>query len=184
MWVLGGVVFASVAFMAAAGLTQSVVGVIPPDDQIGRLGVMYVRSLLAQAALGNEETSPGEDHLAADLNVNFRPAPIRVQVKAGRKRRNKDGTFSVSITEKWRTDWTAAKIPVYLVYVHLEHRVPAKWFEHPISSTTVHAHAYWVRVDGLSVTTVRVPTTNRLTVDTFKVWNDDIEATFGMGVKP
>jgi hypothetical protein len=87
------------------------------------------------------------------------------------------------VTEKWRKDWTDAKIPVYLVYVHLEHKPPATWFEHPASSTTMHAHAYWVRVDGLSVATVRVPTKNRLTVDTFQLWHNDIEATFGIGVK-
>jgi hypothetical protein len=170
--------------MAVAGPTRSaVVGVLPPEDQVGRLGVMYVRALLAQAALANEETSPGEDHLATDLNVNFRAAPVRVQVKAGRTRRNNDGSYSVSVTEKWRRDWSAAKIPVYLVYVRLEHRPPVKWFEHPASATTVHAHAYWVRVNGLSVATVRVPTSNRLTLDTFKLWHEDIETTFGVGVK-
>jgi len=79
---------------------------------------MYVRSLLAQAALGNNETAPGEDHLATDLNVEFRPATIRVQVKAGQRRRNNDGTFSVA--EKWHANWAEAKIPVYLVYVHLD----------------------------------------------------------------
>jgi hypothetical protein len=168
--------------MGGTGGFQNVaIGAIPPDDQMGRMGVMYVRSLLAQAALGNNETSSGEDHLATDLSVEFRPAPVRVQVKAGCKRRNSDGSYSVSITEKWRKDWRDAKIPVYLVYVHLEHKPPAKWLEHPAVSTMVHAHAYWVRVDGVSVATVRVPTANRLTVDTFKVWNSDIEATFGMG---
>jgi len=156
------------------------VGTIPSEDQIGRLGVMYVRSLLAQAALGNSETSSGEDHLATDLNVDFRPATIRVQVKAGHKRRNKDGSYSISITEKWRKDWADAKIPVYLVYVHLEHKPPVKWFAHAVTSTTVHAHAYWARVDGVSAATVRVPTANRLTVSTFELWNHDIEATFGM----
>lgn len=157
------------------------VGAVAPKDQIGRLGVMYVRSLLTQAALGNQETSPGEDHLATDLNVDFRPATIRVQVKAGRKRRNQDRSFSVSVNKKWRADWADAKIPVYLVYVHLEHTPPSKWFDHPRTATTVHAHAYWVRVDGLSVATVKVPTANRLTVDTFEAWNRDIEATFGIG---
>lgn len=168
--------------MAAAGKKQSAgVGVIPPEDQIGRLGVIYVRSLLAQAALGNSETSSGEDHLATDLNVDFKAAVIRVQVKAGRKRRNKDGSFSVATTQKWREDWTAAQIPVYLVYVHLEHKQPEMWFEHPTASTTVHAHAYWVRVNGVSVASVRVPMANRLTVNTFNQWSQDIESTFGQG---
>lgn len=161
---------------------DAAVGAIPPEDQIGRIGVMYVRALLVQAALGSAETSSGEDHLATDLNVDFRPATIRVQVKAGRKRRNKDGTFSVSVTEKWRQHWTDAQIPVYLVYVHLEHAKAVKWLEHTAASTTVHAHAYWFRVNGLSVATVRVPSTNRLTVDTFAAWNRDIETTFGMAV--
>jgi hypothetical protein len=106
--------------MVAAGDKPGVpIGAIPPEDQVGRLGVMYVRSLLAQAALGNEETSSGEDHQAIDLTVKFRPAPVLVQVKAGRKLRLKDGTFSFSIKDNWRDSWAEAKIPVYLVYVHL-----------------------------------------------------------------
>lgn len=166
--------------MAAAGKSKTVdVGVLPPEDQIGRLGVMNVRSLLAQAALGNSEGSPGEDHLASDLNVEFRASTVRVQVKAGRKRRNKDGSFSVSTTEDWRQKWRDAKIPVYLVYVHLEHRPPANWFGHAAASTTVYAHAYWVRVNEVSVATVRVPMTNRLTVATFQAWHHDLEASFG-----
>lgn len=158
------------------------VGMLPLEDQIGRLGVVYVRSLLAQAGLGNSETSPGEDHLSIDLNVEFRAAAVRVQVKAGRKRVNKDGSISVPTTPKWREDWATARIPVYLVYVRLERPQPAMWLEHPAASTTLHAHAYWARVNGLSVPTVRVPSANRLTVDTFAAWNRDIEETFGMAV--
>lgn len=157
-------------------------GPIASDDHIGRMGVMYVRSLLAQAALGNAETSPGEDYLGTDLTVDFPVASIRVQVKTGHKRQNKDGSFSVSTTKKWRTDWATAQIPVYLVYVHLEKPTPAEWLEHPTAATTVHAHAHWVRVNGVSAATVRVPGANRLTVGTFQDWQKHIAECFGMAV--
>ena len=62
---------------------------IPLSDRKGRLGVTYVRTVLAQAALPNEETTGGEDHMAVDLNVQFPAAPVRVQVKCGTRKPGK-----------------------------------------------------------------------------------------------
>lgn len=153
-------------------------GPIAAGDQVGRLGVMYMRALLAQAALGNSETQSGEDYLSVDMSVDFPIAPVRVQVKCGHKKPNKDGTFSVSTKSKWRDDWATAQIPVYLVYVHLAKQPPADWLEHPRGSTTIHAHAHWLRVNGVSAATVKVPEGNRLTVDTFVEWQRDVEESF------
>lgn len=156
-------------------------GFIAPGDHAGRMGLAYVRSLATQASLGNQETSPGEDYLATDLNIEFRIAPVRVQVKSGHLRRNQDGSYSVRTTMKWREDWATARIPVYLAYVHLERGPALEWLEHSPLCTTFHAHAYWARVNGVSAATVRVQVCNRLTVDTFEDWQRDIEACFGIG---
>jgi hypothetical protein len=158
-------------------------GPIAAEDQIGRLGVMYMRGLLAQAALGHSETQSGEDYLSVDLSVDFPIAPVRVQVKCGHKTPNRGGTFSVSTKPKWRHDWAVAQIPVYLVYVHLEKQPPEEWLEHPPSSTTVHVHAHWLRVNGVSATTVKVPEGNRLTLNTFAEWQRDVEECFGLVMK-
>lgn len=155
---------------------------IPLSDRKGRLGVTYVRTVLAQAALPNEETTGGEDHLAVDLNVQFPAAPVRVQVKCGTRKPNKSGSITVPVEPGWRDRWCAMKIPVYLVYVRLERGQPGAWLEHPSLSTTVHVRAHWVRVNGLSAASARVPVGNRLTLETFGTWNQQLEACFGEAV--
>jgi len=140
---------------------------------------MYVRSLVSQAALAHGETQAGEDHMSFDMNVDFRSAAVRVQVKCGAsKPLNKDQTYSVYTEQKWRDDWATAKIPVYLVYVHLAKRAPRNWIEHPAKSTTMHAHAYWLRVNSVSAATVRIPIANRLSLATFADWEHDLDLCF------
>lgn len=150
------------------------------SDRKGRLGVNYVCTMLAQAALPNPEFKPGEDHLAVDLNVAFPVADVRVQVKCGTRKANKSGSISVPLDAKWRARWSQSKIPVYLVYVCLERKTPGDWIDHGDDGhTVVHAHAHWVRVNGVSAASVSVPLANRLSIDTFATWNDDAEACFG-----
>lgn len=148
-------------------------------DNIGRFGVMYVRSILAQAGVVHSEVAGGEDHLAVDLALLFPVGPVTVQVKTGTKRPNKDGSISVPTTGEWRDKWRQAKTPVYLIYVRLEKRPPAHWIEHAELRTTVHARAQWVRVNSLSVASVKVPVSNRLTATTLDGWVDDFERAFG-----
>jgi len=155
---------------------------IAATDRVGRLGVMYVRSILAQAGIGNEETTAGEDHYAIDLTVNLPMAKVGVQVKAGAQAPNQDGSFSVPTKESWREKWAATATPVYLVYVHLEKEPPPDWVEHGDCCTTLHARAHWLRVNNLSVPTARVPIANRLTVATFASWEQDVSAAFGKAV--
>ena len=152
---------------------------IPLSDRKGRLGATYVRTVLAQAALPNEETTGGEDHLAVDLNVQFPAAAVRVQVKCGTRKPNKSGSITVPIEPAWRVRWCASKVPVYVVYVLLEKGKPFDWLEHPTVSTTVHARAHWVRVNGVSAASVSVPLSNRLSLDTFATWNQQVEECFG-----
>lgn len=154
-------------------------GSIAAQDRIGRWGVMYVRSLLAQAAVPHNEVPGGEDHLAVDLALIFPEGPVTVQVKTGTKKPNRDGSITVPVAEEWRTKWASALTPVYLVYVRLEKAPPKDWAEHGVAHTTFHARANWARVNALSAASVRVETTNRLTADTFGLWVDEFVAQFG-----
>jgi hypothetical protein len=152
---------------------------IPLSDRKGRMGVTYVRAVLAQAALPNEETTGGEDHLAVDLNVQFPAAAVRVQVKCGTRTPNKSGSITVPLELAWRDRWCVMKTPVYLVYVRLEKPKPFDWFDHPTLATTVHARAHWVRVNGVSAASVSVPLSNRLSLASFATWNQQVEDCFG-----
>lgn len=149
------------------------------SDNIGRFGVMYVRSLLAQAGVVHNEVPGGEDHLAVDLVLLFPVGSVTMQVKTGTKRPNKDGSIAVSTTQDWRDKWREARTPVYLVYVRLERKPPARWIEHAELRTTVHARAHWLRVNGLSVASARVPVSNRLTATTVESWVEEFEQAFG-----
>lgn len=150
------------------------------SDRKGRLGVNYVCAVVAQAALPNPEFKPGEDHLAVDLNVEFPASPVRVQVKCGTRKANRSGSISVPLNAKWRARWAQSKIPVYLVYVCLERNTPGEWIDHCDDTRTVmHAHAHWLRVNGVSGASVSVPLANRLSASTFATWNHDAEACFG-----
>jgi hypothetical protein len=155
------------------------------SDRKGRLGVNYVCSIVAQAALPNPEFKPGEDHLAVDMNVEFPASPVRVQVKCGTITPNRSGFIRVPLEAGWRQKWAASKIPVYLVYVRLEQRHPLSWINHDDDlSTIVHAHAHWVRVNGVSGSSVSVPLSNRLSMATFELWSDELDACFGEVVGP
>jgi sugar lactone lactonase YvrE len=162
-----------------ANLTSVAVGAIGDTDKTGRLGVMYVRSILAQAGVVNNEVPGGEDHLAVDIAAIFPVGTVTLQVKAGVKKPNKDGDFSISTTKKWREKWAAARTPVFLVYVRLERKLPSEWIGHEELFTVLHARAHWVRVKNLSVTSAKVPVKNRLTVRTLDEWAEEFNKLFG-----
>lgn len=143
---------------------------LPSGDRTGRFGVMYVRSLLAQAGVGHEETASGEDHLAVDLNLNFPMGTVRAQVKCGTQARNQDGSLSVSTSAKWREKWAGMAIPVYLIYVRLDKIPSDDWVDNFPLSTTTYAHAHWARVNRVLSPTVTLPASNLLTAHTFEAW--------------
>lgn len=148
---------------------------LPLTDRIGRFGVLYVRSLLAQAGVAHSETSGGEDHLAGDITVNFPSGACIVQVKAGTKDRKSDGSITVPVTEAWKTKWANNALPVYLVYVHLEKAPPPDWIGHEDLQTVVHAKAMWSQVNDVSGKSVGLPRDNQLTADTFGLWAETFD---------
>jgi Domain of unknown function (DUF4365) len=95
------------------------------------MGVMYVRSLLAQAGVTNNEVPGGEDYLAVDIAAFFPRAIVTLQVKAGMKKPNEDGSISVPTTKAWRDKWAEAQNPVFLVYVRLEKNPSSQWDRSP-----------------------------------------------------
>lgn len=158
------------------------VGDIAAADRTGRIGVMYVRGLLAQAGIRQEETAPGEDYGAVDLTVHLKSAPVTVQIKtATAKRRNADGTYSVPVSAVWCAKWAAQKVPVYLVLVVLSKKDYAAMVTQAARSTVWHAHAYWVQVNDAQPGTVRVPVQNRFHLGTFEVWDEQVERVFTGG---
>ncbi|PND54435.1 hypothetical protein CRM90_27945 [Mycobacterium sp. ENV421] len=148
-------------------------GSIGSEDRIGRLGVMYVRSLLAQAGVIHNEIPGGEDYLAVDIAAVFPVGTVTVQVKTGTATPNQDGSISVSTTPEWRAKWANTQTPVFLVYVRLEKTPPPDWLQHEDLSTVLHARALWLRVNNLSAPTVKLPSSNRLTASTFDKWADE-----------
>lgn len=157
-------------------------GDIAPGDRTGRIGVMYVRSLLAQAGIRNEESSPGEDYGAVDLTVHLSLAAVTAQVKTGmKKRRNNDGTYSVALKPEWCAKWSGQKVPVYLVFVALSKHDYADLVTQSGRTTTWHAHAYWLQVNDAAPGTIRVPVQNRLRLETFVSWDEDVEQVFTGG---
>lgn len=159
------------------------VGDIAASDRTGRIGVMYVRSLIAQAGIRHEENAPGEDHGAVDLTTHLTSAPVTVQVKTSSgKRLNKDGTYSVPVNADWCAKWSHQKVPVYLVLVVLSKKDYSAMVTQGARTTTWHAHAYWAQVNDATPGTLRVPVQNRLHLDTFGIWDDQVERCFTGGV--
>ncbi|WP_082957225.1 DUF4365 domain-containing protein [Mycolicibacter heraklionensis] len=152
---------------------------IEGSDQIGRLGVMYFRSLLAQAGVAHGEFQPGEDYLAVDVTVELPQGGVRVQIKTGTKAPNKNGSITVPVKDAWKLKWGKSRVPVFLVYVHLGKSAPAEWIEHQVEHTLVHARALWGKVNNVTGKSVTLPVKNRLTAETFDIWVDEFERAWG-----
>lgn len=145
-----------------------------------RFGVAYVRAVCSQAGVGFQETSPDEDVLAVDGNVEFDVAPARVQVKCTGQFRLKGGsTATWPIDESWRQRWRRSGLPVYFVLVIVDPDDQVSWLQHQDEATLHRAAAFWARVDTLpDGQNIIVPKAQRLTADTLRLWAEDVEASF------
>ncbi|MCZ4078956.1 DUF4365 domain-containing protein [Rhodococcus sp. H36-A4] len=161
-------------------MTSNVQSIVGPDH-IGRMGVMYMRSVLTQAGVAHEEFSPGEDYLAVDGNISFATGTVRVQIKTGTTKPNKDGSITVPLRDDWIRKWALCTLPVFLVYVRLERDVGPEWLEHHDQHTVMYARAQWIRVNQVTAKSVRVPRANRLTADTFNDWAAEFDGTSAWG---
>ncbi|WP_033288162.1 DUF4365 domain-containing protein [Amycolatopsis jejuensis] len=148
-----------------------------------RFGVAYVRAVCSQAGVGFGETSPDEDVLAVDGQVEFAVAPAKVQVKCtGRFRISGGATATWPIDDSWHRNWKRSGLPVYFVLVIVDPDKRVSWLHHHDAATLHHAAAFWVRVDTLATgENIVVPKTQRLTADTLRLWAEEVEASFTSG---
>jgi hypothetical protein len=125
------------------------------------------------------EFSPGEDYLAVDVTVELPAGGVRVQIKTGTKKLNKDGSITVPLTDAWIAKWAEAQVPVFLVYVKLDRSAPAQWIKHNPAHTVVYAWALWTQVNSVTGQSVRAPAQNRLTAKTFEAWAEEFKRNWG-----
>lgn len=98
--------------------TTGEAGSIASSDHIGRCGVMYIRTLLAQASVVHSEVSGVEDHLAVDLSLTCRIGTVT----AGQDRQEaaeQRCSITVAVTDGWKRKCANTKQPVYR-YVRLD----------------------------------------------------------------
>lgn len=138
----------------------------------GRFGVAYVRSVVASAGVGFDETTADEDVLAVDGTFQFDVAPIRVQIKATKTQSfNGNDEIKVQVTDEAWAKWQTAILPEYAVLVVIGEPDEAAWLNQSRPGVTdVPAAAYWTPVSGPDVTQTSGSLTfsqkNRFTVDT------------------
>ncbi|WP_405635268.1 DUF4365 domain-containing protein [Streptomyces sp. NBC_00056] len=162
--------------------THSAVTVLGDKACKARFGVAYVRAIFSQAGFPFKETSPDEDAMAVDGDVDFLSASARIQIKctsqfniSGRGRAS--ATWPAEV--HWRERWNKCKIPVYFVLVILDHDDRQKWMSHHPSGTDHKSAAFWVRVDGIGQDeNVVVPKAQRLTIETLNQWEEEVEECF------
>jgi hypothetical protein len=145
-----------------------------------RYGVAYVRSILSQAKIGFTETSPDEDVLAIDGEIQFRPASVRVQIKCSSKRNIAGLSNTWPCKVQWQEKWNDCLVPAYLILVILDHDDENDWIYHNDGAGTDHrSAAFWTRVDTLEPTTsIVIPKSQRFTVETIPIWQDHLIASF------
>ena len=166
-------------------ITTSEIKVWTLDDsqRKARYGVTYLRNICAQAGVGFEETSPGEDVLAVDCEVQFAESSVRVQVKCTSGLTIKGKTKSVDLDADWIQKWKLSINPVYIVIVIVP-RDSTAWIEHSDEGTMHKTAAFWARVDfGATAPSISIPRDQRLTVDTMKVWHGDLLKPFSSEVR-
>lgn len=149
----------------------------------GRYGVSYVRSIVSQAGVGFTETSPDEDVLAVDANVEFALAPARLQIKctAGFSIAGKSATWQSELY--WREQWSQSRLPVYFVLVILDVDDRPQWIQHHETGTDHRAAAFWTRVNQTETgDRIRIPKSQRLTADVLGLWRQEVDACFTSAV--
>jgi hypothetical protein len=152
------------------------VATLSPTRAKARFGVAYVRAVCSQAGVGFAETSPDEDVLAVDGDVQFSEASVRIQVKcSGQFKINGGSTATWQAEPHWREMWRNSIHPVYFVLVIVDPDEQQNWLDHRDDGTLHRAAAFWVRVDGLMENqNITVPKHQRLTASTLGVWKAEL----------
>lgn len=127
------------------------------------------------------ENSPDEDVSAVDCGVEFAELSVRVQVKCTSGLTIGGKTKSVPIEETWLEKWRESLVPVYLIVVIVPKDV-SDWLNHMDDGTMHRTAAFWGRVDReVTLPSVKIPKSQRLTADTLSLWHKDLLAEFKPG---
>lgn len=147
-------------------------------------GIDYIRALCAQAGYRFHENPAEMDENSLDGQIFFRSTlSVFVQVKCTSTSLVRQKTYPIK--DAWRKNWKTLDLPGYFVVVS----VPSDtddWLEHADNprSTLHRSAAFWTRIDPLpdGVGGITVRSSQRLTVDTFATWAQDLqEATKAYG---
>ncbi|MDU8995272.1 DUF4365 domain-containing protein [Streptomyces mirabilis] len=162
--------------------TNPAVTVLGDKASKARFGVSYVRAIFSQAGFPFKETSPDEDAMAIDGDVDFLAASARIQIKCSSQFRisgRGPATATWPAEVHWRDRWNKCKVPVYFILVILEHDDRYQWIDHHTAGTDQQAAAFWVRVDSIGPKeNVVVPKSQRLTIATLSQWAEEVEECF------
>ena len=141
-----------------------------------RYGVAYLRSICSQAGVGMTETSPDEDVLAVDCELQFPEASVRVQVKCTSRWTMNGQGVTWPVKSEWVRKWDVNVLPVYFVVVVVPDQIQ-NWLRHDEDGTFHATAAYWTRlVTGVSGSSVRVPAHQRLSAKTLGLWHAQLMA--------
>jgi hypothetical protein len=140
-----------------------------------RFGVAYVKAIATQAGVGMSETPPDEDVLAVDATLDFNVAPVRIQIKCTSQFKIDGASATWPARDHWRENWTRSRIPVYFVLVILDRLERPDWISHSHRVTSLHAAAFWTRVNDLGeADNIVIPKSNKLTAETLCVWEEEL----------
>jgi hypothetical protein len=154
------------------------IATLTENGRKARFGVMYMRTICAQAGVGFNETSPDEDVLATDGDVIFREANVRVQIKCTSGLTLEGPSASWEVRPEWLRAWADSKLPLYFVIVIVPSDV-SDWLHHGPEGTVQRAAAYWCRINTDEVARrIHVPKANRLTEATLTKWHADMMEVF------
>lgn len=157
-------------------------GTLDLSNAIGRFGLAFTRKICAQAHIGFDEGSPGEDMLALDGAIKYAIADVRVQIKATTRWSLSDtgGPLHLPIEPGWAAKWEMQVNPTFLIAVLMD-RTISNWSLPAGGGTHLDAHALWARIDGIdpSSTYVELDRKNRFTSSTIAEWGKLLYQSYG-----
>jgi hypothetical protein len=165
-------------------------GTIPVDSRFtdngrkARYGLAYFRSICAQAGVTIAETEPDEDVAAVDVGIRFPRLTSHVQVKCTSGFKLTGKSLTMSLEPAWVASWKEEFAPVYFLVVVVPKDISG-WISHPATSTSHKTGAYWARFDpGLHVDKIKIPKSQRFTLDTLHEWKRDVDNVLGLRGAP
>ena len=127
------------------------------------------------------EPRPDEDVLASDCSVDFPEASVRVQVKCTSQWKIGGRGLTWAVEDNWVRKWDQFIVPVYFVVVIVPEDQD-QWLRQDGDGTFHRTAAFWVRlIPGMIGDSIKVPKSQRLTVQTIPLWHSHLLDLFTPG---